>query len=198
MGRRLRLEPPASVPIASGTRPAATAAAGPPDEPPGVNFGSSGCRVGPYSGEVVTPLQANSDVAPMPTTTAPALRSRSIAIASCGATNSANRREPCVTRQSRTQMLSLTMTGTPASGIVSPARRRSSTAAASASVRAGAVVTTAFSPLAASMRASAALAVSTALVRPAETSAAISHALLLPLVMASPDQCQCAAEGEAR
>src|ERR1700754_4385998 len=53
-----RLDPPASVPIASGTTSTATAVAGPPDEPPGVSSVLSGCRVGPKSGDVVTPLQA--------------------------------------------------------------------------------------------------------------------------------------------
>jgi len=55
------------------------------DEPPGVNSELSGCRVGPKSNDVVTPLQANSDVAPMPTTTAPAFFNRSTATASRGA-----------------------------------------------------------------------------------------------------------------
>src|SRR5882757_5441210 len=101
-----RLEPPASVPIASGTRPAATAVAGPPDDPPGVKSGLSGCRVGPKRSDVVTPLQANSDVAPMPTTTAPASLRRSMATASRGAMKSAKSLEPCVTRQPSTQILS--------------------------------------------------------------------------------------------
>ena len=42
-----RIEPSASPPIATGTRPAASAAAHPPDEPPAVRAGSCGLRVAP-------------------------------------------------------------------------------------------------------------------------------------------------------
>ncbi len=40
-----RIEPPVSVPSAQGARPPATAAAEPPDEPPGTSAGSHGLRV---------------------------------------------------------------------------------------------------------------------------------------------------------
>ena len=43
----MRIEPPPSLPWASGTMPAATAAAAPPEEPPGVRSVSHGLRVGP-------------------------------------------------------------------------------------------------------------------------------------------------------
>jgi hypothetical protein len=42
-----RMEPPVSVPIAQGALPAATAAAEPPDEPPGTRVVSHGLSVGP-------------------------------------------------------------------------------------------------------------------------------------------------------
>jgi hypothetical protein len=42
----MRSEPPVSVPVASGTIRAASAAADPPDEPPGVRARSHGLRVG--------------------------------------------------------------------------------------------------------------------------------------------------------
>ena len=62
----IRIEPPPSLPWATGTMPAATAAAEPPEEPPGVRSRSHGLRVGPnrrasvtgripYSGSVVVP-----------------------------------------------------------------------------------------------------------------------------------------------
>ncbi len=62
----IRIEPPPSLPCATGTMPAATAAAAPPEEPPGVRSRSHGLRVGPnsraslvgripYSGSVVVP-----------------------------------------------------------------------------------------------------------------------------------------------
>jgi hypothetical protein len=38
-----RIEPPVSVPVAAGSRRAATAAAEPPDEPPGTRCGPRGC-----------------------------------------------------------------------------------------------------------------------------------------------------------
>src|SRR6516162_1544859 len=43
----MRIEPPASVPSANGTRPSATAAALPPDEPPVFLARLKGLRVGP-------------------------------------------------------------------------------------------------------------------------------------------------------
>ena len=42
-----RIEPPPSVPSASGPSPAATAATAPPEEPPGVSARSHGLRVTP-------------------------------------------------------------------------------------------------------------------------------------------------------
>ena len=78
--------------------PEATATAGPPEDPPGVRLGSAGLRVGPWSGVVVTPLQANSEQVPMPRITAPARRRRATACASSGGRKSSNRREPWVVR----------------------------------------------------------------------------------------------------
>ena len=50
----MRIEPPPSLALAAGTMPAATAAAEPPEEPPGVRAGSQGLRLGPWSaGSVV-------------------------------------------------------------------------------------------------------------------------------------------------
>src|SRR5699024_4033860 len=47
-------EPPASLEVAIGTCPAATAADEPPDEPPGLCFRFHGLRVEPESSELVT------------------------------------------------------------------------------------------------------------------------------------------------
>jgi hypothetical protein len=41
-----RMEPPVSVPVAAGTRRAATAAAEPPEEPPGTRLRSQGFCTG--------------------------------------------------------------------------------------------------------------------------------------------------------
>src|SRR6185369_8561119 len=65
-----------SVPTDSGPMPEATAAAVPPDDPPGVLAGFQGLRVMPVSGELVSPLQPNSGVVVLPSSTAPASRSR--------------------------------------------------------------------------------------------------------------------------
>src|SRR5688572_21745445 len=72
----MRIEPPPSVPTASGPMPAATAAAAPPEEPPGVFAGFHGLRVMPV--ELVSPLQPNSGVAVLPSSTAPASRRRAV------------------------------------------------------------------------------------------------------------------------
>src|SRR5574341_2362443 len=53
----LRIEPPPSVPRASGARPAATAAPAPPEEPPGVWLRLHGLRVTPNTRLSVTPTQ---------------------------------------------------------------------------------------------------------------------------------------------
>src|SRR5215212_1032278 len=70
----IRIEPPPSVPSASGTIPAARAAALPPLEPPLVRDGSHGLRVTPASGLSVTPFQPSSGVVVLPARTAPLRR----------------------------------------------------------------------------------------------------------------------------
>src|SRR5688572_25410972 len=67
----MRTEPPPSVPTASGASPAATAAAAPPLEPPGVRARFQGFRLTPVSGLSVTPFHPNSGVVVLPTITAP-------------------------------------------------------------------------------------------------------------------------------
>ena len=70
------MEPPPSPPVASGTTPAATSAAEPPLEPPGVRDVSQGLRVMPVSGPWVMPFQPNSGVVVLQKNTAPASRRR--------------------------------------------------------------------------------------------------------------------------
>src|SRR3546814_16954784 len=67
---------------AIGTRPAATAAAEPPLEPPGVCAGFQGLRHGPQASGSVMPLAPNSGVLVRPNTTTPARSQRSI-ISAC-------------------------------------------------------------------------------------------------------------------
>ena len=70
------IEPLVCVPSATGTKPAATAAAEPLDEPPGVRARSWGLRAGPGT------KSAYCDVTAFPTTIAPAERSRLTIVAS--------------------------------------------------------------------------------------------------------------------
>ena len=62
--------------------PAATATAGPPDEPPQIRAGSQGLRVGPKTLFSVDEPIANSSMFPRPTITAPASSSRSATVES--------------------------------------------------------------------------------------------------------------------
>src|SRR4029079_14808298 len=78
----MRIEPAPSVPTASGPMPDATAAAAPPDDPPGVSLGFQGLRVMPVSVLSVVPLMPNSGLFVLPISTAPASRRRAVAGAS--------------------------------------------------------------------------------------------------------------------
>ena len=71
-----RIEPPVSLPIAIGARPAATAAALPPLEPPGTRVRSQGLRVGATALHSVEEPIANSSRLVLPIGTAPARVSR--------------------------------------------------------------------------------------------------------------------------
>src|SRR5699024_3841074 len=72
----IRIEPPPSLAPAIGTTPAATNAAEPPEEPPGVCSTCQGLRVAPHASGSVTPLIANSGVLVRPKIMAPAARHR--------------------------------------------------------------------------------------------------------------------------
>ena len=85
----IRIEPPPSVPMAMGPRPAATAALAPPDEPPGVRPWFHGFFVTPNSGLWVAPIQPNVGVLVLPSWIAPAAFSRSTIGASSAGTLSA-------------------------------------------------------------------------------------------------------------
>ena len=68
----IRIEPPESPPCATGTKPAATAAAEPPLEPPAVRSRSHGLRAGPYATESVIGLRASSERLLLPRMASPA------------------------------------------------------------------------------------------------------------------------------
>src|SRR5437899_9395412 len=112
----MRIEPAPSEPSASGPNPAATAAAPPPVDPPGVRVRSQGLRDSPNNGLSVEPRQANSGRLVRPTKIAPAARRPATLGASSVGTNSASRREPDVVRSPAVHRVSLIETGTPWSG----------------------------------------------------------------------------------
>ena len=90
----MRIEPPPSEPWASVPMPAASAAAAPPLEPPGVRVVSCGLRVGPKSRFSVVGRKPISGVFVLPISTAPARRRRAMQAASPAGMLSANAREP--------------------------------------------------------------------------------------------------------
>src|SRR3546814_20280841 len=79
-----RTEPPVSVPVAAMTRPAATALADPPEDPPGIMVGSNGFLAGPKAEFFLPEPMANSSQLRLPIETAPARRCRSPTVASNG------------------------------------------------------------------------------------------------------------------
>lgn len=128
----MRTEPAPSEPSAPATMPAATAAADPPEEPPGVWPGSHGLRVAPNAAPSVNGHWPSSGVFVLPTITAPACLSRATAGASAMATGKSPGQPNAVGWPARSTS-SLIATGTPSSGARSPFARRRSASAASAS-----------------------------------------------------------------
>src|SRR5262249_14758835 len=72
----MRIDPPPSLPCATGTMPVVTATADPPLEPPGVRDGSHGLCVGPYATGSVVGTRPSSGVFVRPQHTKPASRNR--------------------------------------------------------------------------------------------------------------------------
>src|SRR4051812_22890295 len=132
----MRIEPPPSVPTARGPMPEATAAAAPPEEPPGVFAGFQGLRVMPVSGLSVTPFQPNSGVVVLPSRTAPCSRRRATAGASSFHGPLASTVfEPRMVGQPLVTSRSLIDTGTPSSRPLGwPAIQRASDALASSRI----------------------------------------------------------------
>ena len=79
-----RTEPPVSVPSAHGASPAATAAALPPDEPPGTRVRSHGFSAAPNAEFSLEEPIANSSWLAFASNVAPASVSRSTAVAVYG------------------------------------------------------------------------------------------------------------------
>src|SRR5262245_30434629 len=110
-----RIEPPVSVPRETGARHAATAAAEPPDDPPGVRSRSHGLRVVKNPLFSVDEPMANSSIFVLPMRTASAAFSRATTWASYGGTKFLRILLLQVVGTPRVQSTSLMATGTPAS-----------------------------------------------------------------------------------
>ena len=175
-----RIEPPVSEPRASGLKPAATAAALPPDDPPGTRVGSCGLRVGPKAEFSVDEPMANSSRLVLPTITAPAATTRSTTVAVYGGRHPSRIRDEQVVGMPRVQRLSFRAMGTPARGPgSSPAETWSSTTVAAARASSASTRLKAWiSPSRSAMRARCSSRTSRAERRPLRTAAASSTALM--------------------
>src|SRR5437588_7261392 len=109
-----RIDPPVSVPSETGASHAATAAADPPDEPPGTRLRSHGLRVTWKALFSVDEPMANSSMFVLPRSTASAARSRAMTCASYGGTKFARILLAHVVFWPRVQRTSLSATGSPA------------------------------------------------------------------------------------
>ena len=118
----MRIEPAPSLPWARGPSPAATAAAPPPDEPPGVRPWYQGLWLVPATRLLVSPFQPYSGVLLLPSSTPPAASSRSTTGASKSGTQSCVSSEPMVVRIPLVGTRSLMESGMPASGPALPSR----------------------------------------------------------------------------
>jgi hypothetical protein len=112
----MRIEPPPSPPSATGQRPAATAAAAPPLEPPGVRDAAQGLRHAPLSTDSVTGSVPNSGVFVLPRITNPASRRRRTTAESNPGTWSAYSLDEYVVRSPAVSCKSLIEIGTPLNG----------------------------------------------------------------------------------
>src|SRR5690606_9130768 len=128
-----RIEPPVSVPVAAGASRPATAAAEPPDEPPGTRVRSHGFFTGPYQLVSFDDPIANSSLFVLPSMTTPASFSRWTSVASYGDTKLSSIREPHDVFTPAVQKMSLCAIGTPVSGPAVPSARRRSASSASRS-----------------------------------------------------------------
>ena len=130
----MRSDPHVSLPSAAGTRPAASAAADPPLDPPAARSSAHGLPT--WS---VVPPAANSWVCVCPTSTMPCAASRCHATASSAATYPASTRLDAVSGSPATAYRSFSPSGMPHSnGVPAPSRaRRWSAARACAAARSG-------------------------------------------------------------
>src|SRR5205809_4527907 len=113
----MRMEPPPSLAWATGTTPEATAAAEPPEEPPGVRFTSQGFLAGPYNRDSVTGGKPNSGTFVLAKGMKPARLNLATTCASAVAGVSGRKEEPArVGMPAQNPVMSLSSSGTPAKG----------------------------------------------------------------------------------
>src|SRR5579863_4124053 len=160
---------------------AATAAAEPPEDPPGTFARSHGLWLGPNPEFSVEEPIANSSMLVLPIRTAPASRSRRVTVDSYGGYQPSRILEPQVAGAPTVANRSLTATGTPASAPSgSPAARLRSTSRACASASSGFTCRNALTRSStAAMRSRCARVTSAAETSPAETAAASSAAVFV-------------------
>src|SRR5215470_6619280 len=122
-----RIEPPVSVPVAPKHRRAATAAAEPPDEPPGTSFvldprRRQGDTTGPKHDVSFDEPMANSSLFSLPSSTAPSRHKLPLTVDSYVGTKLSRIREHAVVPIPLVANMSLTPRGIPSSGPPSPCR----------------------------------------------------------------------------
>src|SRR5450755_3759442 len=110
-----RIDPPVSVPIASGASYEATAALDPPDDPPGIRSRSQGLRVTPYAEFSVDDPIANSSIFVLPRITTSASRSFRTTVESYGCRQPSRIFDPHVVGTPVIVSTSFNASGTPAS-----------------------------------------------------------------------------------
>src|SRR5260364_96868 len=132
-----RIEPPVSLPVAAGVRRAATAAAEPPEEPPGTALISHGFLTAPKKECSFDEPIANSSILVFPMQTMPASASFSTMVASTGLMYGDNIFDAAVVFQWHVTKLSLWAMGMPVSGPATPDEISASARAACASVCSG-------------------------------------------------------------
>src|SRR5215475_12502654 len=128
-----RIEPPVSVPMAPTQSRAATAAADPPDEPPGTSLAVDPLRrhgdtTGPKHDVSFEEPIANSSLLSLPSSTAPSRHKLALTVDSYGGVKLSRMREHAVVRTRSVANMSLTPSGIPSRGPPSPWRSLASDA----------------------------------------------------------------------
>ena len=130
----MRIEPPPSLPVAMGHRYAATAAAAPPLDPPGVWSVFQGLRPGSPSRFSQVPTMPNSGTLVLPITTAPAAFTRSTTAESLSGIRSLNTSDPDVVRTPPVICVSLMGIGRPCNAPSLSPRTTAASASLAASI----------------------------------------------------------------